>query len=145
MKMIWINLKKEKLTKKRIFTNNTWYDWYDWSINYILRNIVGGVKNQIMSLFKTKDYSKPKCAKAVYGGGKKQSEENIESIRDIFKLKKENEAIKDRIITYIKTLFKQEDYYYNPIRVCNFQNNIYIEFENSCDSNKNLSVKEYLN
>ena len=135
---------KEELTKKRIFTNNTWYDMYDWSINYILRNIVGGVKDQIMSLFKTKDYSKPKRAKAVYGGGKKQSEENINSIRDIFKLKKENEAIKDRIIRYIKTLFKQEDDYYNPIRVCNFRNNIYIEFENSGNRNKSLSVKEYL-
>ena len=33
----------------------------------------------------------------MYGGGKKQSEENIiKSIRNLFKLKKENEAIKDR-------------------------------------------------
>ena len=117
---------------------------YDWSINYILRNIVDGVKDQIMSLFKTKHYSNPKRAKAVYGGGKKQSEENINSIRGNFKLKKENEAIKDRTIRYTKTLFKQEDDYYNPIRVCNFRNNIYIEFENSGNRNKSLSVKEYL-
>ena len=49
-----------------------------------------------MSLFKTKGYSKPKRVKALYGGGKKQSEENItKSIRNIFKQKKENEAIKD--------------------------------------------------
>ena len=54
-----------------------------------------------MNLFKTKDYSEPECVKTVYGGGKKQSEENIiKSIRNIFKLKKENEAIKDRIIRY---------------------------------------------
>ena len=43
-----------------------------------------------MSLFKTKDYSKPEPVKAVYGGGKKQSEENItKSIRNLFKLNKE--------------------------------------------------------
>ena len=28
-----------------------------------LLKTVGGVKNQIMSLFRTKDYSKPKCVK----------------------------------------------------------------------------------
>ena len=70
---------KKELTKKRTFTKNTWYDWYDWVINYIpepIRN-VGGVKDQIMSLFKTKDYSKPKRVKIVHGGGKKQLEENI--------------------------------------------------------------------
>ena len=61
-----------------------------------LKPHVGGVKDKIMSLFKTKDYSKPKRVKTVYGGGKKQSEENIiKSIRNLFKLKKENEAIKD--------------------------------------------------
>ena len=44
----------------------------------------------------------------MHGGGKKQSEENIiKSIRNIFKLKKENEAIKDRIIRDIRTLFKK--------------------------------------
>ena len=49
-----------------------------------------------MSLFKTKDYSKPERVKTVYGGGNKSSEENkIKSIRNLFKLKKENEAIKD--------------------------------------------------
>ena len=59
-----------------------------------------------MSLFKTKDYIKPKCVKTVYGRGKKQSEENIiKSIRKLFKLKKENEAIKDRIIRDIRIPF----------------------------------------
>ena len=42
-----------------------------------------------MSLFETKDYSKSKRFKTVYGGGKKQYEENIiKSIRNLFKLKK---------------------------------------------------------
>ena len=81
-----------------------------------------------MSLFKTKDYSKSKCVKSAYGGGRKKSEDNaIKSIRNRFKLKKENEAIKDRIIRDIRTLFKQEDDYYK---------NNYIEYESSGDRNK---------
>ena len=49
-----------------------------------------------MSLFKTNDYGKPKLVKALYVGGKKQSEENIiKSMRNLFKLKKENEQIRD--------------------------------------------------
>ena len=63
------------------------------------------IKDQVMSLFKTKDYSKPEHVKTVYEGGRKQSEKNIiKSIRNIFKLKKENESIKNRIIRDIRTL-----------------------------------------
>ena len=40
--------------------------------------------------------------------------------RNLFKLKKENETIKDRIIRYIRIAFEQEDDYYKPIRVGNF-------------------------
>ena len=44
-----------------------------------------GVKDQIISLFKIKGYSK---SKYVYGGGKKQFKGNIiKSIRNLFKLK----------------------------------------------------------
>ena len=83
--------------------------------------MAGSVKGQNMSLFKTKDYSKSKCVKTMYGDVKKQSEENIiKSVRNLFKLKKENEAIKDRITKDIRTLLKQEDDYYKPIRVGNF-------------------------
>ena len=97
---------------------------------------IGIVIDQIINIFKTKDYSKPEPVKIVYGAGKKQSEENIiRSIRNLFKLKKE--AIKDKIIRDIRTLFKL-------IRVRNFWNNNYIECESSGDINKNLSVKEYL-
>ena len=57
---------------------------------------MGEVKDQIMSVLKTKDYSKSERVKTVYGGGQKQSEETvIKSIRNLFKLKKENGAIKD--------------------------------------------------
>ena len=51
------------------------------------------VNDQIVSLSKTKVCSKPERVKTVYGGGKKQSEENIiNSIRNVFKLKKRNEV-----------------------------------------------------
>ena len=51
------------------------------------------VNDQFMSLYKTKGYSKPERVKTVYGGGKKQSQENIiNSMQNIFKLKKQNEV-----------------------------------------------------
>ena len=76
---------------------------------------------------------------------KKQSEENIiKSIRNLLILKKENKEIKDRIIRDIRTLFEQEDDYYKLIRVGNFWNNNYIEYESNSDRNKDLSLKEYL-
>ena len=59
--MIWMNLTKKELTKKRTFAKHFWYDWYDWLINYIpepAKNM-GRVKDQFMTLFKTKDYGKP--------------------------------------------------------------------------------------
>ena len=63
-----------------------------------------------MRLFKTKDYSKPKCVRTVYRGGKKQSEENIiKSIRNLFQLNKENEVNKDVIVRDIRILFRQKD------------------------------------
>ena len=75
-----------------------------------------------MSLFKTKDYSKLDPFKTVYGGRKKQSKENIiKSIRNLSKLKKENEPIKDRIIRDIRALFEREEKNnYKPIRPDNF-------------------------
>ena len=96
-----------------------------------------------MSLFKTKDYIKPKCAKTMCRRGKKQSEENlIKSIRNLFELKTENKAMKDRIIRDIRTFFEQQGQKdYKPIRVDNFWNNSYIEYESNGDKNKNLSVK----
>ena len=99
-----------------------------------------------MSLFKTKDYSKLKRAKIVYGGGKKQSEENLtRSIWNFLNKNKKWKKVKDRIIRGIRTLFEPEEkYYYKPIRVSNFWNNNYIEYKSCGDRNKNQSVKEYL-
>ena len=54
----------------------------------VTKNTVGGVEDQIMNHFKSKDYSKPERVKTVCRGGKKQSEENIiKGIRNISKLK----------------------------------------------------------
>ena len=117
---------------------------------------MGGVKDQIMYLFKTnstKQYSKPKHAKNVYGIGKKlrklkikkQSEDNIiKNIRNLFWLKKGNEAIKDKIVRDIKTLFEQEEDYYKLVRVAIFWNNNYIEYEGNGNRNKYLSINECL-
>ena len=81
----------------------------------------------------------------MYGGGKEKAEENItKSIRNLFKLKKENKAIKDRITRDTQKLFEQEEKYYKQIRVGNFWNNNYIKYESKGDRNKNLSMKKYL-
>ena len=107
------------------------------------------LKIKFKSFFKKnipKDYGK----QTLYGRGKKpskqktKSKENIiKSIRNLFRLKKENEVIKGSTIRDVRTLSEQqEDNYYKPIKVGNFWNNNYIEYEINGDRNKNLSVKE---
>ena len=96
---------------------------------------MGGVKDQTRSCFKTKYYSQLKRFKTVHGSGKKpsklkiqkQSEDKIiknirkyfklnRENRNLFKLKSENKAVKDRL-----TLFQQQkEDYYKPVRVGNF-------------------------
>ena len=100
-----------------------------------------------MSLFKTKHYSKPEPVKTVYGGRKKELEKNIiKGKRNLFLVKSANQAIKFRVIRDIRTLFEQEEkYHYKRMTASNFGNNNYIEYENSDDRNKNLSVKECSN
>ena len=105
---------------------------------------MGGDKNKAISLFKTKDYSKPEHVKTVYVSGKKQSEENmIKSIGNLYKIKKENDVIKDIIIRDIWALSeKQEERdYYKLIIAGDFWNENYMEYESSGDGNKNLLVK----
>ena len=67
-------------------------------------------------------------------------------MRNLFRLKKEQEEIKDGIIRYIWNLYehKREDYY-QPLRVGNFWSNSYIEYESNSDRNKTLSIEEHLN
>ena len=66
---------------------------------------------------------------------------------NLFRLKKENKAIKNRVIRDIRNLFDHEDAenYYKPVRVGNFWSKNCIEYESSGDRNKTLSVEEYLN
>ena len=57
-------------------------------------------------------------------------------------MKKENGALKDRIIRDITNLFEhREEYYDKPVGVGNFRSNNYIEYESNGDRNKILSVE----
>ena len=65
--------------------------------------------------------------------------------RKRFRVKKENGAIKDRIIKDIKTLLESEkEDYYKPVRIGNFYRNNYIEYGSNDDKNKTTSIKKYL-
>ena len=76
-------------------------------------------------------------------------EENVtKDLRNLFRLKKETQAIKDRILRDIINLFKYEEEeknYCKPVTVRTFLSNTYIEYESSGNKNKILSVEEYLN
>ena len=65
----------------------------------------------------------------------------MQSIRNHFRLKKENEAIKDRIIRDIRDIFDHEKV---GVGVGNFCGKNYIEYENNRDRNKTLSLEQYL-
>ena len=55
-------------------------------------------------------------------------------------------AIKDRILSDIKNIFEhEEENCSKPVRVNNFWNNNYIEYESNGDRNKTLSIEEYVN
>ena len=70
----------------------------------------------------------------------------IKDIRNLFRLGKEVKAIKDRILRDNKNRFQhEEENYYKPVRINNFWSNNYIEYESNSDTNKALTVKEYLN
>ena len=60
----------------------------------------------------------------------------IKDMRNIFTLKKENKAIKDRIVRDIRNLFKhKEEDYHKPVRVGNFRSNNCIEYKINGDRN----------
>ena len=66
----------------------------------------------------------------------------------MFRLEKENNIIKDIILTDIRNPFQneeEEENYYKPVRVSNFSRNNYVEYESNVHKNKSLSVEEYLN
>ena len=63
----------------------------------------------------------------------------MKNIRNLVRLKKEIEAIKDRLIGDIRNLFEhEEEDYYKPVRVGNFWSNSFIEYESNGDKNKTI-------
>ena len=116
-----------------------------------------GIKEKNTDLFKTnttKDYyyyykgrkktRKPKTDKEKI---RKQSENNkIKDFRNLFRVLKVSEAIKDKIMRDIRTLFEEEEEenYYKPVRIGTFYGNKYIEHESNCDKDKTPSMEEYL-
>ena len=65
----------------------------------------------------------------------------IKHIRILFRLKRENNAIKYKLIRDIRTLFAStEEEYYEPVRLGNAFSNNYIEYKNNNDKNKTLSL-----
>ena len=78
---------------------------------------------------------------------RRPEEENmIKDIRNLIRLEKENEAIKDTILRNIKNLFEHEEKnYYKPVRANNFWSNNYTEYKSNGDRNKTPSVEQYLN
>ena len=70
----------------------------------------------------------------------------IKDIRHLFRLKKENEKIKERIIKDIMIFLEKEEVnYYKPVRVGNLWSNNYIERESNEDRNQALLIEEDLN
>ena len=70
----------------------------------------------------------------------------IKDLRNLFRLKKENEAIKDRVIRDIRNHFEhEEEHYYISVKQVTSWSNNYIEYESNGGRNKTLSIEEYLN
>ena len=70
----------------------------------------------------------------------------IKYIRNLFRLKKENELIKERIVKGIRNLLEHEkEDYYKAVTVSNFWSNNHIECESNGDRDKTLSVEVYRN
>ena len=69
----------------------------------------------------------------------------VKDIRKCFRLKKENKAMRNQIIRYIRSIFEYEEDYYKPVTAGNFWSNSYIEYNSDGDRNKTLSVEEYCN
>ena len=77
---------------------------------------------------------------------KKIGDTTVKNTRNLFRLKKENKAINNRIIKDVRNLFEhEEEDCYIPLRVGNLWSNNYIEYESNGDRNKKLLVEEYLN
>ena len=75
---------------------------------------------------------------------KEINDTSLKDIRNLFRLKKGNESIKDRIIRDTRNNFEhEEEDYYKAVRVGNLWSNNYIEYESNSDGTKTLSAEEY--
>ena len=69
-----------------------------------------------------------------------KNDATIKCIRNIFRLKRENKAIKCRILTDTRNLFElEEEDYYRPARVNNISSSSYTEYK-SKGNTRTLSV-----
>ena len=59
---------------------------------------------------------------------KKKDDNALRNIRNLFRLKKENQAIKDSVIRDIRNLSELEENYYKPVKEENVWSNNYIEY-----------------
>ena len=76
----------------------------------------------------------------------KTNDTTVKDIRNLFKLKKESKAIKNRVIIDIRNFFDHEDEnYYKPVKIDNFWSRNHIDYESNSEKNKTLSIAEYLN
>ena len=68
-------------------------------------------------------------------------------LRNLFGLETENESSKDNIIKDIRNLFELEikEDFYQPVSVTNYWSNYYTEYDSNGDRYKTLSTEEYLN
>ena len=74
---------------------------------------------------------------------KNETDDIVKDIRYLFRLQKENEATKNRIIRDIRNLFEHEEDHYKPVRVSKFRVIIIFNMKVTVIKNKTLSV-EYL-
>ena len=102
------------------------------------------VKNNLLEDFKKSKDRKLKDREIKIRGAIRIWRKKSENMSNLFRLERENEAIKDRIIRDIKTFFERHEDYYKPARVGNFWSNNYIEYGSNRDRNQTLSIKEYL-
>ena len=91
--------------------------------------MVGGLKDKIISIFKT-NITKDYCVGNVYGGGKKPRKPKR-------KIKYENNIIKD--VSYLVRLKKGNEAIKEPVELVIFIVN-YIEYESNDDKNKTLAI-----
>ena len=71
---------------------------------------------------------------------KRKNDNKIKDVGNLFRLRKENEAIKDRVIRDFRKLLEheQEESSHKPVRVGNFWSNSYTCYKNNGDRNKTL-------